>query len=93
MRIGANLAALQPQAWQGTGDAALQAQYRQRMLNNASHIDCALPTPTLPPPLFPDATPNTYALGSRAEVDLTCKFKLITPLIGGLIGTPTSRSR
>jgi len=84
-RIGANIAAEQPQAWEGSGDAALQAQYRQLMRADESGIDCTLPT-TLPAPTFLAASPNTYDLGSSVEVDLTCKFTLLTPFIGGIIG-------
>ena len=84
-RIGANQAALNPQAWEGSGDGALQAIYFQRMSADAAAIDCVLPSP-LPPPVFPDPSPNTYALGSRAQVNLACQFALVTPLISNFFG-------
>ena len=84
-RIGANQAALNPQAWEGSGDGALQAIYFQRMAADAAAIDCVLPSP-LPPPVFPDPSPNTYALGSRAQVNLACQFALVTPLISNFFG-------
>ncbi len=84
-RIGANFAALNPQAWEGAGIPALQDKYATLISADARTINCTLPTP-VPPPVFPDPNPNTYALGSRAQVGLTCKFRLITPLISALIG-------
>ena len=84
-RVGANFAAANPSAWQGTGDAALQAQYRQLMLNEARGIDCTLLN-TLPAPAFPDAAPNTYVVGSRVTVTLPCDFHLLTPVLDLLIG-------
>lgn len=85
VRIGANYAAQNPQAWQGTGIATFQSEYQQLMLNDAEGMNCTLPS-TLPAPTFPAASPNTYDLGSPAQVDLTCKFSLLTPFIGAIIG-------
>jgi PKD domain/TadE-like protein len=82
-RIGANFAAQNPSAWQGGGDATIQARYRTLMSKDATGIDCTLPS-TLPAPDFVDS--DAYALGSRVQVDLTCSFGLITPFLSGLIG-------
>jgi len=86
-RIGANFAALNPTAWQGAGDPVVQAKYREVMTNDARANGCTLPNP-LPPPSFPDAAPNTYELGSRAQVTITCQFGLLTPLVGNIVGNP-----
>src|SRR4051812_12243592 len=86
-RIGANFAALNPSAWQGAGDPVIQAKYREVMTNDARANGCTLPNP-LPPPTFPDVAPNTYELGSRAQVTITCQFGLLTPLVGNIVGNP-----
>ena len=84
-RIGANYAAVNPDGWQGSGNAATQATYRRLMGNDTAGIDCTLPG-TLPNPTFPDAAPNTYLVGSRVTVNLSCSFRLLTPLLSNLIG-------
>jgi hypothetical protein len=81
-RIGANFAATNPDAWNGTGDAAVQLRYRQLMARDATGIDCTLPS-TLPAPTFMD---SSYSVGSRVQVNLTCNFSLLTPLISSIIG-------
>lgn len=81
-RIGANFAAQNPDAWEGSGDATVQLRYRQLMARDAQGIDCTLPT-TLPQPTFVD---SSYAVGSRVQVNLTCTFQLLTPLISSVIG-------
>ena len=83
-RVGANFAALNPSAWQGSGDAALQARYRELMAKDARGINCTLPG-SLPDPTFPDTT-DRYAVGKRVRVDLTCSFQLLTPFISSLVG-------
>jgi hypothetical protein len=79
-RIGANYAAQNPDAWKGTGNATIQARYRQLMSNDARGMDCTLPT-TLPGPAFVDTGANQYSLGSRVRVDLACRFQLVSPLL------------
>jgi len=81
-RIGANFAAMNPDAWQGDGDAAIQLRYRQLMARDAQGINCTLPT-SLPAPTFVD---ETYTVGSRVEVEIDCAFQLVTPLLSNLIG-------
>ncbi len=83
-RVGANFAALNPDAWQNGGDTSLQARYRELMGKDARGINCTLPG-TLPAPTFPDSG-NSYDVGKRVRVDLTCSFQLFTPLISNLIG-------
>jgi hypothetical protein len=83
-RVGANFAALNPDAWQNGGDSTLQARYRQLMGKDAQGINCTLPG-TLPPPTFPDSG-NSYDVGKRVIVELTCSFRLFTPLISNIIG-------
>jgi hypothetical protein len=81
-RIGANFAAANPDAWQGSGDTAVQTRYRQLMARDAQNIDCTLPNP-LPQPTFVD---SAFTVGSRVQVNLTCSFSLLTPLLSSLVG-------
>ncbi|MEX2547569.1 MAG: TadE/TadG family type IV pilus assembly protein [Chloroflexota bacterium] len=82
-RIGANFAAQNPDAWEGSGNSTVQARYRTLMNKDATGIDCSLPS-TLPAPTFMDSSP--YELGSRVRVDLNCSFALITPFLSSVIG-------
>ena len=81
-RIGANYASTNPTAWQGAGDATIQAQYQTLMMNDAGNINCTLPNP-LPQPDFPD---SSYVVGARVTVSIPCTFQLITPMLDRLIG-------
>jgi hypothetical protein len=81
-RIGANFAAQNPDAWDGAGDAAVQLRYRQLMARDAQGIDCTLPA-TLPQPTFMD---SSFNVGARVQVNLSCNFKLFTPIISNVIG-------
>lgn len=84
-RVAANFAANHPTAW-ALNDVADKADYQDQILADARAINCTLPTvagvPTAPDPTF---SPDTN-LGSNATVQLACSFKVITPLIGGIIG-------
>jgi hypothetical protein len=83
-RIGANFAALNASAWEGSGDQTIKDRYAALMQQDLNGTDCA-PT-AIPDPTFPDAAPSTYAVGGHAVVGLTCKFQLLTPIIGNVIG-------
>jgi len=84
-RVGANFAAQHPDAWQGTGDPVRQARYQQLMRSDARGIDCTLPG-TMPSPNFVDTGLSQFDLGSDVRVDLSCTFRLVTPLLGNLVG-------
>jgi PKD repeat protein len=99
-RIAANLAANNPTAWQGGGDAAVQAKYQNQIRNDAAATNCQLPTvggvTTAPNPTFSDTGGNGAAddIGDSAMVQLSCTFNLITPgirdIFGGTIAVSTS---
>ncbi len=99
-RIAANLAANNPTAWQGGGDAAVQAKYQNQIRNDAEATNCQLPTvggvATAPNPTFIDTGGNGTAddLGDSASVALSCTFGLITPgvkdVLGGSISVASS---
>ena len=82
-RIGANFAAQNPNAWQGSGDATIKSRYQTLMKKDALGIDCTLPS-TLPAPAFAGTDP--YGLGSQVTVSLTCSFSLVTPFLSSLVG-------
>jgi hypothetical protein len=91
-RIGANFAALNATAWEGAGDAAIQQKYHDLINADLRGTDCGFDTGTpVPDPTFPDAAPVTYAVGGHAQVALTCKFQLLTPLIGNVIGDANNK--
>ena len=86
-RIGANFAAMNPDAFEGSGEPTVQARYRTLMAKDATGIDCTLDSP-LPAPTFPD---GTYTIGSRVGVNLNCKFSLVTPFLSAVIGDGTGK--
>lgn len=81
-RVAANYAAFHPDAWGTPGDPAARATYETQVRNDATTINCALPT-ALPTPGFPDGN----AIGGRAQVNLSCRFGIITPIIGSIVGS------
>lgn len=90
-RIGANYAALYPEGWQGSGSAAIQAEYAGLVSGDWGTIAC--PTPATP--VFTDGpdtsasglTPDTaYDVGDTVRVALTCPFRPITPGISAIVG-------
>jgi PKD repeat protein len=92
-RIAANLAANNPTAWQGGGDAAVQAKYQNQIKSDAAATNCQLPlvagVRTAPAPVFTDTNANgaTDDLGDSATVSISCTFNLITPGIKNIIGS------
>jgi len=91
-RIAANLAANNPTAWQGGGDANVQAKYQNQIRNDAAATNCKLPlsggVQTAPAPVFADTGGNGASddIGDSATVDLSCTFDLITPGIKNIVG-------
>jgi len=91
-RIAANLAANNPTAWQGGGDANVQAKYQNQIRNDAAATNCKLPVSggvqTAPAPVFADTGGNGASddIGDSATVNLSCTFNLITPGIKNIVG-------
>ena len=91
-RIAANLAANNPTAWQGGGDANVQAKYQNQIRNDAAATNCKLPlsggVQTAPAPVFADTGGNGASddIGDSATVNLSCTFNLITPGIKNIVG-------
>ena len=82
VRVAANFAAINPTAWTAPGNPAAQAEYERLITAESANINCALPG-TLPDPSFPNGT----TIGSPTVVAVTCRFSLITPLIGNILGS------
>lgn len=85
-RIAANFAANNPSVdWSNDSDARVQTYIR--MVNaDATASNCEMQPDaanhTPPRPEYPDGT----ALGKTARVQMTCRFGLITPIIGSILG-------
>ena len=82
MREAANFAAINPNAWTTPGNATARAEFVRLINAESSQINCTLPNP-LPTPTFP----NGGTIGEPAIVAVTCRFSLITPLIGNILGS------
>lgn len=83
-RVGANYAALHPDAWGDPGVAYQQAEYTSLVTEARSDAGIALTgcdTAAVTNPSFPGGT----SLGDYAVVQLDCEFDPITPLIGEVL--------
>lgn len=80
-RIAANYAANNASAWQVPQDAAAIAKYRDLIRNDARAINCTLPNP-IPDPVFASGT----GLGDPVTAAIPCRFQLLTPIIGSVLG-------
>jgi PKD repeat protein len=91
-RIAANLAANNPDAWTGWGDADVKTRYQNQVKSDAAATNCHLPivggVETVPPPTFSDVNGDgsSTGLGDTAAVELTCTFDVITPGISDIVG-------
>jgi len=81
VREGANFAAMNPTGFQSPVDLTVQAEYRRLINSETTGINCAMPA-TVPNPTYPNGT----TLGSPAVVAITCRFSVITPIIGNVLG-------
>jgi Flp pilus assembly protein TadG len=86
-RIAANFAANHPDAWLA-GDTATITQYQNQILADASATNCALTPKTPDSPTFTDMNGDgvTIGLGDHATVTLSCRFKVITPVVSSILG-------
>lgn len=81
-RVGANFAAMNPEGFLSPVDLTVQAEYRRLINAETQGINCVMPN-TPPNPTYPSGTD----LGSPAIVGITCRFSLITPFIGNILGS------
>jgi len=98
-RIGANFAAIHPEAFNpATPNSVIKQQlidqYNHEIVNAVGSLNC-LPRPTLTPsptnipqPTYTDVNGNgtPYDLGDTVTVTVTCRFSLITPLANNFFG-------
>ncbi len=87
-RIGANFAANDPNASFASG-----SEYASVILNDSAAINCDLPpagpTNNVPTPTFIDQNGDGDAsdLGDLAQLELSCTFGVITPIISNIVGS------
>lgn len=81
IREAANFAAINPNAWATPGSATARAEFTRLINAESASINCTLPDP-LPTPTFPSGS----TIGSPAIVSITCRFSLITPIVGNILG-------
>jgi PKD repeat protein len=85
-RVAANYAANHPTAWV-LNDATVKIGYQNQIRADAKANNCSLPlvggVQTAPDPAF---SPDTN-LGSTADVQLSCTFQILTPLVGSIVGS------
>ena len=87
VREAANYAASNPNAWNSnTPDVTAQAAYQQLVTNDASGINCTMPSP-VPTPAFPDGVNGSHPIGELVTASFTCQFRIITPVISNIVGT------
>lgn len=79
-RIAANYAASNAVEL-SSGDAVAVATYNKLVTDDATATNCKPPAP-LPRPTY---TPDT-ALGSNATVQVSCSFRIYTPIISSILG-------
>lgn len=90
-RIAANFAANNAQAWVDPTDPENSikiGQYENQVLEDAQAINCALDPATPASPTFTDmdGQGGAHGIGDKVEVALTCRFAVITPIIGSIVG-------
>lgn len=81
-RIGANYAALHPDAWTTPGDPTARAEYLDLMDRSKGSLDCTLVAP--PNPTFPDGR----KIGKPAQSSVSCNFTVAAPIISMVVGNP-----
>jgi hypothetical protein len=98
-RIGANYAAIHPDAWSAPDNPVkllARSQFANQMIADAQALNCDQDTngdgtfdeDDLPLPVFTNVvgSASPYELGDHASITLECEFGLITPLANGIFG-------
>jgi hypothetical protein len=87
-RVGANYAAVNPEAWNSNyPDVATQAEYERQLQRQADGINCTLPD-AIPAPSFPNGPNGVNNIGTPVTVSVTCAFELLTPVISAILLNP-----
>ncbi len=80
-RIAANYAADHATAWGTPGNAAHRATYQNRIIQDATLINCDPQNP-IPDPVIAGGT----SLGAEVTVTISCGFTVLTPVISNVLG-------
>jgi len=90
-RVAANYAGLNPDA-----SFAAASDYDQLVRTDGANAACAIAAGAPPQPVFTDSTLDTNLsnrdLGDDVRVTISCPFRVITPLVGAIIGNPLTIS-
>jgi len=90
-RVGANYAGLNPDA-----SFAAASTYDSLVRADGANSTCPIAAGAPPQPVFADSAIDANAtskdLGDDVSVTISCPFRLLTPLIGGLVGNPLTIS-
>jgi Flp pilus assembly pilin Flp len=100
-RIAANYAGQNPQGWDPPGQPGLQVTYRDVVLHELQSLNCGRPSggaytaADIPQPTFVEkatsfSSANRWEIGDQATVTIECRFDLITPLAGAIVGSPVT---
>jgi hypothetical protein len=85
-REAAAFASRNPDAWNTVNpQTKSQSQYANLITNEASGINCTMPG-TLPKPVFQGGANGPNPIGSPAQVTISCKFTILTPVISNILG-------
>jgi PKD repeat protein len=79
-RVAANFAAEHASAFGVAPDPVVVARYRALVENDARQINC-VPQSPIPDPIIAGGT----ALGDHVQVEITCEFSVITPIISQIL--------
>lgn len=80
VRVAADYAAANADAWGTPGDPVKQARYDELILNDARKINCETQDP------LPDPIVTGTGLGSPVTSNIACTFGVITPIISHVLG-------
>jgi hypothetical protein len=90
-RVAANYAGMNPDE-----SFAAASVYDQLVRADGANAACVIAAGAPPQPVFTDsvldANVSTKDLGDDVRVTISCPFRVITPLVGGLIGDPLTIS-
>ena len=91
VRVAANYAAVNPD-----GNFAAASSYDSLLRSEGSNAACVIPAGAPPQPAFTDSAldsnTTTKDLGDNVTVTISCPFRLLTPIVGGLVGNPVTIS-
>ncbi|HET6732753.1 TadE/TadG family type IV pilus assembly protein [Mycobacterium sp.] len=86
-RIGANYAARNPDAWDGTPDLLSQDEFRTLVARDLNPLNCmAMDLTEVDKTDIPDPTFTGYDVGDQTTVALQCRFRVLTPIASMILG-------